>query len=77
MAKSLVCANELLTRGLIYPHVLIDMLYVTQKTLPYMPRGRNMAVSSALIYTSRKLVRCTGNLLNIIFKEKKLYIQLN
>jgi hypothetical protein len=50
VAKSLVCANELLTRGLIYPHVLIDMPYVMQKILPYMPRGRNMTISSALIY---------------------------
>ncbi len=50
MVKSLVCGNELLTRGLIYPHVLIDMSCVTKKTLPYMPHGRNMAMSFALIY---------------------------
>ena len=50
MAKSLVCANELLTRGLIYPHVLIDMSCVMQKTLSYVPRGRNMTIFFALIY---------------------------
>jgi hypothetical protein len=49
MAKSLVCENELLTRGLIYPLVLIDMPCVTQKTLPYMPRDKNMVMSSTLI----------------------------
>ena len=50
MAKSLVCANDLLTRGLIYPLVLIDMPCVTQKTLSYMSGDRNMIISSALIY---------------------------
>ena len=45
--------NELLTRGLIYSHMPIDMSCVTQKILPYMLRGRNMTISSALIYTSR------------------------
>jgi hypothetical protein len=37
-----------------------------------MPRGRKMAMSSALIYTSRKLVRYTGKLLKI--KSKLILI---
>ena len=30
----------------------IDITRIEQKALPYMPHGRDMAMSSALIYTS-------------------------
>ena len=38
-----------MTYGLMYPHMLIDIPRVEQKALPYMPLGRDMAMSSALI----------------------------
>ena len=50
MANILICANKLLTHGLINPHVPIDMPCVTQKTLPYMPHDRKMTMSSTLKY---------------------------
>jgi hypothetical protein len=50
VAKILICANKLQTCDLIYLHVLINMPCVVQKTLPYMPRGRNMIIASTLIY---------------------------
>jgi hypothetical protein len=37
-----------------------------------MPHGRDMTISSTLIYTSRKLVRCRGKLLKI--KSKLILI---
>ena len=48
------------------------MTRVDLKTLPYMPHDRKMTMSSGLIYTSHKPVRCTGKLLKI--KSKLILI---
>jgi hypothetical protein len=40
-------------------HVLSKMLGVKQNALSNMPHDKDMTMSSTLIYTSRKPVRCT------------------
>ena len=49
MTKILICANKLLTHDLINSHVPIDMSCVTQKTLPYMPRGQCLLGANKLL----------------------------
>ena len=53
-------------------HMLPKMLGVKQKALSNMPHGKDMTMSSTLIYTSRKPVRCTEKLLKI--KSKLILI---
>ena len=48
--KDLICTNKLMTYDLTYQHIPIDIPHVVQKTLLYMPRGKNMTMSSTLIY---------------------------
>jgi hypothetical protein len=45
------------------------ILRVKQKALSNMPHGKDMAMSSALIYTSRKPVQCTENKLKLNIKN--------